>query len=61
MREELRSLFKDGRVATTDELVAVLQVSDISSRTRTIRTRAKRLGLPIQMIGYQAWILDDIN
>lgn len=58
LKERVYALFEGTAVVSTDALTEALMVKDTVDRTTTIKRRAKRLGLDLEIIGRQAWILN---
>lgn len=59
LRQRLQDLFTGTQVATTDQVATALLIDGHpNAMVRAIKNRAKRLGIDLEHIGYNAWILN---
>lgn len=58
LKERVVGLFANSDVVTTDALAEALFIDvNRQDRTRAIRLRLKRVGMDVNMISHQAWML----
>lgn len=55
-QDRLETLFNGKELVTTQEIMEALYVVNGPNRSRDIKNRAIRAGMPVQAIGKKAWV-----